>query len=103
MDVATGANFCEQLFAWRGVEIQNRQRRSAGLISTERHGGDVYAVTAEQRADASDNSGAIGVFENEHDTVRSRFHRPAVHADNSRRRAEERATNRNGFSFGGRG
>ncbi len=64
-DVFTGANFAQQLFAERGVEIQHGQRRATGLIPAERHRGNVHAVVAEQRADAPNHPGAIGVFQNE--------------------------------------
>ena len=103
MNVFAGVNFCEQRSIRRGVEIQNGQRRSAGLVSAKRHRGDVDAVIAEQRSDATDHAGAIGVFENENNSARSRFDRAAVDADDARSRAEKRAGDGNIFSFTRRG
>src|SRR5205807_6666852 len=56
VNVAAGADFLEQCFARRVVQIQNRQRGPAGLISTQRHGGDVDVVRAEQCPNATDHS-----------------------------------------------
>ena len=103
VDVFAGVNFCEQRCIGRGVEIQNGQRGSAGLVSTERHRGDIDAVAAEQRADAADHAGTIGVFENKNNSARSRFDGTAVDADDARSRAEERTGDGNIFSFARRG
>jgi hypothetical protein len=68
-------NFAEQLFARGGVEIQHRERGTAGLISAEWHRGDVDAMLAKQRADPPDHSGTIRVFQHEHHALRSGFDR----------------------------
>src|SRR6266576_4739233 len=99
VNVAAGADLLQQLLAGRVIQIKNRQRGAAGLISTQRHSGDVNVVFAEQCANTTDDSRAIGIFQNKNDAMRSRFNRAAVDADNSRRRAEKCATDRNGFSF----
>ncbi len=90
VDVFTRANFIQQFFARRGVEIQDRERGAAGLISAQRHRGNIHAVIAEQRADAADHPGAICVFQHEHNTVRTSFNRAAVDAHDARCGAKER-------------
>ena len=47
MNVAAGPDFSQQLLAGRVVQIQNRERGAAGLISAQRHGGDVYIMLAQ--------------------------------------------------------
>src|ERR1043166_201450 len=100
MDVIAGANYLKEVGSWCGVEIKNGQRSAAGLVSAERHGGDVDAVIAEQRADPTDHAGAIGVFENKKNAVRTRFDWPAVDADDAGGCAEECAADRKSFAFG---
>src|ERR1700719_3276630 len=75
MNIAAGANLLKQLLVGRVVEIQNRQRGAAGLIPTQRHRGDVDVVLAEQCANATDHSRAVGVFQNQNDAMRARFDR----------------------------
>jgi len=60
-------------------------------------------VIAEQCADAANHAGTIGVFEHEHDSVRPRFHRPAVDAHDPRGRTEKGAADRDRFPFAGGG
>src|SRR5260370_39091351 len=74
MDVVARANLLEQLFTRRVVEIQNCQRSSTFLISTQRHDGDVDVVLAEQCANATDESRAIGTFDTTNDTMGPPFH-----------------------------
>src|ERR1700746_2383632 len=59
MNVFARPNLFEQLFARNVVEIQNRERGAAGLVSTQGHGRDVYLMFPKQSSDASDNSGPI--------------------------------------------
>src|SRR5438067_8133051 len=99
MDVFAGPNFVEQRGVWRSVKIQHRKRSAAGLISTERHRGNIYAVITKQIADSSNHPRPVRVFEHEHDAVRTCFHGSAVDADNSRSSAKKRAADRHSFSF----
>jgi len=69
VNVAAGADLLQQLLAWRVIQIQNRQRGAAGLISTQRHSGDVNVVFAEQCANATDDSRTIGIFQNKNDAM----------------------------------
>src|ERR1700757_3826170 len=89
VNVFACANFAEQLFTRGGVEIQYRKRGTPGLISAERHGGDVDAMLAEQGPDPPDHSGTIRVFQHQHHALRSSFDRSAVDAHNSRRGPEK--------------
>src|SRR5437588_1894021 len=63
MNVAAGANLFEQAFVRRVIQIQNRERGAAGLISTQRHRGNVQVVLAKQGSDAADDPGTIRIFE----------------------------------------
>src|SRR6267142_6382482 len=56
-------------------------------------------MTAEQRANSSNHSRAVRIFQYQHNTVWSRFYRTAVNTYNSGSGAEESATNRNNLSF----
>src|SRR5438445_10313908 len=47
MNVAAGPDFSQQLLAGRVVQIQNRERGSARLISAQLHGGDIYIMIAQ--------------------------------------------------------
>src|SRR5262249_48638241 len=58
-------------------------------------------MLAEQCSDAAYDSRPIGVFENEDDTRRARFHWTTIHAHNSRSRTKECATDRHDLSFRG--
>src|ERR1044072_7618578 len=89
MNVPACANFSKQVVVRRVIEIQNRERRSASLVPAQRHRCNVDTMLTEERADSADDSRTISIFENENDAVRSRFHRPAVHAHDSRCRAKK--------------
>src|SRR5205823_3494096 len=98
-DVVVLTNFLEQFFARRAIEIQNRERRAPSLVSAERHRCDVHAVLAKQGPNATDHAGAIGVFEHENHTMRPRFHRAGVDANDSWSNSEKCAADGYVFSF----
>src|SRR5437763_4277802 len=103
MNVFARPNFRQQFFVRCGVEIQHRERGATGLISTERHCGDVHAATAEQCANSSNHPGAIRVFQYQHDAMRTRFYRTAVYAYDSWSDTKKGSADRYGFSFAGGG
>ena len=103
MNVVARRNLGEQLRWRRGVEVEHSEGAPAGLVSAQRHRRNVHAVRAEERPDAANHAGTVGVFEHEHDAVRARFHRPVVDADDARGRAKESAGDGKRFAFRLRG
>src|SRR5205085_8627202 len=98
-NVVAVANLLEQFFAGRAIEIQHRERGAAGLISTERHRCDVHAMLPKQGPDATDHAGAIGIFEDDNNTMRPRFHRSGINANDSWSNSKECAADRQVFSL----
>src|SRR5207249_6164513 len=77
----------------------NRERGSSGLVPAERHGGDVNAMFAQQRADATDHARTISIFEHQDNSMRPRFDRPRVNANDSWGTSEKCAAHRYILSF----